>query len=128
MLASAPCSIVALVLIGVCSVLAGLEKDQINHAVSMSIPNVRSGVFASPAQPSDGKSTDPLALPEGAHLRPDPNLNLAALHLSPLTLMIAEAAQRYGIFARDRAHNVTLDTQDPIPTATEPYAASQQLL
>ncbi len=65
-----------------------------------------------------------MSLPEGAHLRLDPNLNLAALHLPKLTLMMAEAAQRYGIFVRDSAANVTFYAQDPIPTGTEPYTGA----
>jgi Bacterial Ig-like domain (group 3) len=99
-----------------------LEKGEINHALEMAIPNVRAGVYASPAQRSDGLTVDPLALPEGAHLRLNPHLNLAALHLPRLTLMMAEAAQRYGIFVTDGAGNVTLYAQDPIPTGTEPYS------
>jgi hypothetical protein len=99
-----------------------LKRGEINHALSMSTPDVRAGVYASPAQRDDGQSTDPLSLPEGAHLRLNPNLNLASLHLPPLTLMIAEAAQRYGIFVRDRAQNVAFYAQDPISTPTNPYA------
>ncbi len=98
-----------------------LEKGQINHALAMAVPNVRAGVYASPAQRSDGKSANPLSLPEGAHLRLDPELNLAALHLPRLTLMIAEAAQRYGIIVRDGAPVVTFYGQDPVPTGTNPY-------
>ncbi len=97
------------------------EQGQINHALQMAIPNVRSGVYASPAQRSDGKTADLLSLPEGAHLRLNPTLDLADLHLPRVTLMIAEAAQRYGIFVTDGAGNVTLYAQDPIPTGTEPY-------
>jgi hypothetical protein len=41
--------------------------------------------------------------------------------LPKLTLMIAEAAQRYGIFITDRGGNVAFYAQDPIPTGTEPY-------
>ncbi len=98
-----------------------LEKGEINHALEMALPNVRAGVYSSPAHRSDGKTVDPLALPEGAHLRLNPNLNLAALHLPRLTLMMAEAAQRYGIFVTDSAGNVAFYAQDPTPTGTEPY-------
>jgi len=111
----------SLSLVGGLISLEDLEKGQINHAVSMSIPDVRAGVYASPAQRSDGKSPDPLSLPEGAHLRLDPNLDLAALHLPRVTLLIAEAAQRYGIFITDGAGVVTFQAQDPEPTGTEPY-------
>lgn len=98
-----------------------LEHGSIEHALSMSIPNVRAGVYSSPAQRGDGKSADPLALPEGAHLRIDPTLNLNNLHLSPVTLMLAEAAQRYGIIVRDGARTVTFQAQDPTPTGNDPY-------
>jgi hypothetical protein len=104
--------------------LEDLEMGQIDHALAMAIPHPRAGVYASPAERTDGLSTEPLSLPEGAHLRLDPNLDLAALHLPRLTLMMAEAAQRYGIFVRDTASNVAFYAQDPIPTGTEPYTGA----
>jgi hypothetical protein len=102
--------------------LEDLELGEINHALVIGIPDVRAGIYASPAQRTDGRSTSPLSLPEGAHLRLDPMLDLAALHLPRLTLMIAEAAQRYGIVVRDTASHVTFYAQDPKPTGTNPYA------
>jgi hypothetical protein len=111
----------SLSLVGGLISLEDLATGQINHALSMSIPDVRAGVYASPAQRSDGKSNDPLSLPEGAHLRLNPNLDLATLHLPRLTLMIAKAAQRYGLIVRDGAGVVTFQAQDPEPTGTEPY-------
>lgn len=103
--------------------LEDLERGQIDHALEMSIPSRRIGVSASPAQRTDGKSTDLLSLPEGAHLRLNPNLDLASLHLPRLTLMIAEAAQRYGIFITDGSSTSTIDAQDPTPTGDDPYTA-----
>jgi hypothetical protein len=104
--------------------LEDLELGQINHALAIAVPNTRGGVYASPANRTDGSSTNPLSLPEGAHLRLDPNLNLASLHLPRLTLMMAEAAQRYGIFVRDSAANVAFVAQDPTPTGTNPYTGA----
>jgi len=111
----------SLSLVGGLISLEDIQRGEINHALSMSIPNVRGGVYASPATRSDGKSTDLLSLPEGAHLRLNPNLDLATLHLPRLTLMIAEAAQRYGIFIRDGGGVVTFQAQDPTPTGSDPY-------
>ncbi len=102
--------------------LEDLELGEIDHAVSMSLPNRRADVYSLPAHRTDGQSTDPSSLPEGAHLRLEPGLDLAALHLPRLTLMIAEAAQRYGIFVTDGSKVVSLYAQDPISTGTEPYA------
>jgi hypothetical protein len=101
--------------------LEDLQRGRINHALAMAIPDVRAGVYAAPAQRTDGKSADPSSLPEGAHLRLDPTLNLASLHLPPATLIVAEAAQQYGIVVRDTASHVTLYAQDPTPTGTNPY-------
>jgi len=104
--------------------LEDLERGEINHALAIAVPQVRADAYASPAERTDGSSPEASSLPEGAHLRLDPSLDLAALHLPHLTLMIAEAAQRYGIFVRDRASNIALYAQDPIPTGTEPYGGS----
>jgi hypothetical protein len=114
----------SLSLVGGLITLEDLERGTINHALSMSIPNVRGGVYASPARRSDGIDPSPLALPEGAHLRLDPNLDIASLHLPRLTRMIAEAAQHYGIFVRDGSTNVTFQAQDPISTGSEPYTGT----
>ena len=105
--------------------LEDLQKGAIDHALAISVPNVRKGVYAWPAQRTDGSSTELSSLPEGAHLRLDPSLDLATLHLPHLTLMLAEAAQRYGIFVRDKAANIALYAQDPTPTGTNPYAGAQ---
>lgn len=98
-----------------------LRAGSINHALAMAVPEVRAGVFASPARRSDGTATSPDALPEGARLRLDPHLDLAALHLPPLTLMIARAAQRYGIFVRDHAAVPHFFAQDPVSLRHNPY-------
>ncbi|HEX3693493.1 MAG TPA: hypothetical protein VHU13_09135 [Solirubrobacteraceae bacterium] len=103
--------------------LEDFQRGQINHALAMAAPNTRAGAYASPAQRTDGNSNEPSALPEGAHLRLDPNLNLATLKLPHVVLMLAEAAQRYGIVVRDRSSNITFYAQDPTPTGTNPYIA-----
>lgn len=101
--------------------LEDLALGQINHAIGIAIPGVRAGQYTSPARRTDGKSSNPLSLPEGAHLRLDPTLDLSTLHLPPTTLLIAQAAQRYGLIVRDYAPNLTLYAQDPTPTGTNPY-------
>ncbi len=101
--------------------LEDLERGQINHALAMAVPNIRAGVYSTPAQRTDGADHSALGLPEGAHFRLDPRLNIAKLHLPRLIGMMAEAAQRYGIFVRDGAPVVAFYGQDPTPTGTNPY-------
>jgi hypothetical protein len=91
-----------------------LEARNIDHALALTIPNTRAGVYASPAQRTDGKIASSDAIPEGARLRLDPKLNLASLHLPPLVRLIAQAAQRYGIVVRDTSGVVSFIGQDPL--------------
>lgn len=83
--------------IGIDEVLAG----RINHAVSFTLPNARSG-YSWPARQGDGNLTDPLAPYEGQWFRINPAVNLDSLGLRPLTLMIAKALQKYGGYGIDR--------------------------
>jgi hypothetical protein len=104
--------------------LEDLERGQINHALAIAIPTPRGEVFAAPAQRTDGWSALASSIPEGAHLRLEPGLDLASLKLPHFTLMLAEAAQRYGIFVRDTAGSVAFYAQDPIPSGANPYVGS----
>jgi hypothetical protein len=113
----------SLSLVGGLITLEDLERGVVNHALLMAIPNVRAGVYSLPAQQDDGTSAEPYSLPEGAHLRLDPTLDLASLHLPRLTMMIAEAAQRYGIYVGAKGVNIAFYGQDPTPTGTNPYTA-----
>jgi hypothetical protein len=104
--------------------LEDLQKGTINHALAMAVPNTRAGVYASPAERSDGTHSEASSLPEGAHLRLKPTLDLAALNMPHFTRMLAEAAQKYGIFVSDTAANVAFYAQDPTPTGSNPYTGS----
>jgi hypothetical protein len=101
--------------------LEDLARGRIDHALAISVTDVRAGVYASPARRDDGQSPDPLALPEGARLRLPASLDLSALHLPRLTLELARAAQRYGLIVRDRSYAIAFFAQDPISTGGEPY-------
>ncbi|HEY6549578.1 MAG TPA: hypothetical protein VIY71_00080 [Solirubrobacterales bacterium] len=101
--------------------LKDLQRGQIDHALALAVPNTRAGIYASPARRTDGTSASPTSLPEGAHLRLDPSLNIAALELPWLTSLIAKAAKRYGIFVRDKAKVAHFFAQDPRPTGSNPY-------
>jgi hypothetical protein len=104
--------------------LEDMRRHEVDHALAVALPETRAGVFADPAQRSDGISTNRLALPEGARLRLDPKLDIAGLHLSPVVAMIARAAQRYGLVVRDKGGNVAFFGQDPITTGSDPYAGA----
>ena len=81
-----------------------LKTGRIDHALAINLPAPRAGMFAWPAQRTDGTGP-PTALPEGARLRLDPTVDVSSLHLPKLTRMIALAAQRYGLVVRDQTHH-----------------------
>jgi hypothetical protein len=99
--------------VGGAMTMSQLASGHIDHALAMAVPNVRRAAYTWPARRDDGKSADPNSIPEGARLRLDPKLNLASLNLPPLTRMMAEAAQRYGIMVRDYSPNIAFIAQDP---------------
>lgn len=99
-----------------------LESGHIDHALAIAIPNARKGVFAFPAQRTDGTLVESQAIPEGTTFRLDPNLDVHALHLPRVVEMMAEAAQRYGIIVRDKTlHAIGFYAEDPSPLGTNPY-------
>ena len=104
---------------------AELRQGHIDHALALAVPHTRAGVYRWPAQRTDGTTTGVTSLPEGTRLRLDPALDVAALHLPPVTRAIALAAQRYGILVRDTAPNVALYAE--APTGSDPYGGAAGL-
>lgn len=97
--------------------LAGLvrpyevARGRIDHALafafggSSAIDHPRN-TWVFPAAKSDGKSTDPRSLPEGARLQLDPGVTdaeLRALGCSEAALTIAHAMQEYGMYVVDNS-------------------------
>jgi hypothetical protein len=111
----------SLPVIGGTMLLSELRSGRIDHALALNVPAARPGVFAWPAQRTDGDG--PLnALPEGARLRLDPTLDVGSLHLPRMTRMIAVAAQRYGLVVRDQTHHgISLFAENPEQFGGNPY-------
>jgi hypothetical protein len=105
-----------------------LANGYIDHALGLMLPHnwITAGIKAWPAARTDGGSTDPNSVPEGAHFRLDPNLDISSVNLPPLTRMIAVAAQRYGLIVRDGSTNVTIDGQVP-ETPAQTAAWNQEM-
>jgi hypothetical protein len=98
-----------------------LRAGEIMHALALSLPAPRAGSFAWPAQRTDGTGP-PGAIPEGARLRLDPGLNLDDLQLPRMTLIMARAAQRYGMIVRDQTHAaIGFYAQDPVQAKNDLY-------
>jgi hypothetical protein len=101
--------------------ISELESGSIHHALAIALPAARANEYAWPAQRTDGTDTDPDSIPEGAHLRLDPNLDIASLHLPPVLQAIALAAQRYGLIVRDKSGQAVAFYAQAPTGGTDPY-------
>jgi hypothetical protein len=79
-----------------------LRSGRIDHALALSVGHARAGVYSWPAHRSDGEDPSPTAIPEGAHFRLDPNLDLSKRKMPRITRAMAVAAQRYGIIVNNQ--------------------------
>jgi hypothetical protein len=101
-----------------------LKAGVIPHALALNIPWAKPNVYSWPAQRTDGQSTDPNAIPEGARFRLDPRVDLVSLNLPPMTRMMAVAAQQYGMIVRDQTgHAVSFFAENPAQYGTDPYTS-----
>lgn len=90
-----------------------LRAGRIDHALALDLPHPRPRTFAWPAQRTDGNGTEG-DIPEGAHLRLDPTLDIASLGLPAVVRTMARAAQRYGMIVRDKTdHAIGFYAEDP---------------
>jgi hypothetical protein len=106
--------------------LADVRSGAIHHALALALTNPAVYTRVSwPAQRSDGWDKHPDALPEGTRLRLDPSVDVAALKLTPVGAMIAEAAQTYGFILTDKSGGAALvgegGAAEQAATGTDPW-------
>ncbi len=81
--------------------VAEIAQGNIPHALVIQSDNVCAGVVRPPALKTDGTSSRPDCIPEGARIRLDPAVDLATLKLSPAARTVAQALQVYGAYVID---------------------------
>ncbi|KUH96002.1 hypothetical protein AU187_12125 [Mycobacterium sp. IS-1556] len=81
--------------------VAEIAQGSIPHALAMQSYNVCAKVFRPPALKTDGQSTSPDCIPEGARIQLDPSVDINSLGLSPAQHTVAEALQKYGAYIVD---------------------------
>jgi len=99
------------------------KQGRIDHALFMALPIAASGGFVYPATSSDGWVNVAGAIPEGAHLQLDPNLDLNQFNMLPYERIIAEALQTYGAYVGDYSGSVSLYAINPQSYPENPYPA-----
>jgi hypothetical protein len=111
------------------AVLAGLvriheiEQGHIPHALEFSTSKCQQGVIRPPAHTTDGRYVGPDAIPEGARLQLDPDLDLEAIpDITPAEKTIAKALQTYGAYAVDcGGAAMAIGFETPGPGQTDIY-------
>jgi hypothetical protein len=98
-----------------------LAAGRIEHALLFGYDYVRSGTPVAPATASDGANDDPSALPMGAHLQLDPDLDLDQLGLDGAERTIATALQEYGMYLGDTAGGIPLALVNAYSIRGNPY-------
>src|SRR5207244_1284600 len=78
-----------------------IAQGHVDHALALSVPYWRSGFFACPAVKSGGGSSDPLAIPLGAHVQLDPTLKISSQSWPDWEKIIARALKKYGAYVSD---------------------------
>jgi hypothetical protein len=98
-----------------------LSRGRIDHALVFSYPHPKDGGPVAPATASDGNSTRPDAIPEGARVQLDPALDLDRLGLSDETKIIARALQTYGMILGDNGGALSLYAAHPFGFSSDPW-------
>ncbi|OGF48907.1 MAG: hypothetical protein A2231_10475 [Candidatus Firestonebacteria bacterium RIFOXYA2_FULL_40_8] len=78
-----------------------IKQGKIEHSLVFGYNTAKRGVYCYPACNSDGTSTRPGAIPEGARLQLDPSVDIESLNLKPAAKIIAKALQEYGMYLGD---------------------------
>ena len=99
-----------------------LRAGRIDHALVFAYPHTKSGGSVLPATAvGDGLSTRLDAIPIGARVQLDPNLNLDALGLTGYEKTIARALQEYGMILSDSGGALSLYAIHPQSYSSDPY-------
>lgn len=110
--------------------LAGVVRESeiadgvIPHALVFSTDNACAVVFRPPARKTDGRSSEPDCIPEGARVQLDPAIDLDALDLTPAERTVGEALQRYGAYAIDNGGHPMSLIFEHTPASSPVYLAA----
>ena len=103
-----------------------IRQGRIEHALAFGYTETAQEKCVFPASKTDGKSTLPFAIPEGARLQLDPSLTEAdfdQMGLDPTAKIIARALQDYGMILVDTSGSFKIYVEDLInnPFAKEAW-------
>ena len=85
-----------------------IERGRVDHVVHATTTNISNTGVVWPARATDGRNTDPAAVPMGAWLRLRDDVDLDVLELGPQARIIAEGLREYGMVLSDSSANFAL--------------------
>ena len=91
-----------------------IAQGHIDHALAITTPDTRANYIACPATDTDGHHDDPNALPIGAHVQLDPNIDVDQLKIPRWEKVIAVALQQYGAYVIDTGGSVAVYAQSDL--------------
>lgn len=101
-----------------------IAQGHIDHALSITVPLIRAGYIAAPATATDGSSTDPASIPEGAHLQLNPQFNVDAQNWPTWEKVIAKALQTYGAYVSDHGGTLAVYGQTDMNAGNTSWAST----
>jgi hypothetical protein len=99
-----------------------IAQGHIDHALFLTSPYIRAGFIACPATHTDGRETDPRAIPEGARVQLDPTFDVGAQPWPRWKKVIARALQRYGAFVGDTGGTLAIFAESNRDRAYDAWA------
>jgi hypothetical protein len=102
-----------------------IERGYIDHALTFSTDNACQTVLRYPASKTDGSSSQPNCIPEGARVQLNPAIDVDAIPgITPAERMIAHALQTYGAYADNNGGaKMAFSFEDPVGRSN-PYPAA----
>lgn len=88
-----------------------IAQGHIDHALFLTSPYTRSGDIACPATHTDGWTSDPAALPQGARIQLDPSFDVDGQSWPAWEKVIAHALQSYGAYLGDTGGSVAFSAE-----------------
>jgi hypothetical protein len=99
-----------------------IAQGHIDHALFLTLPNVRSNFVACPATGSDGGDSNPAAIPEGARVQLDPGFNVNAQPWPLWEKVVARALQQYGGYVGDTGDTLAIRAEATIDRGYNAWA------
>jgi hypothetical protein len=99
-----------------------IAQGHIDHALLITTPYTRQGYVACPATNGDGHNATPDALPLGAHVQLDPQIDVSSLRLPAWQKVIAVALQKYGAYVGDTGGSLEVRAESNIGRSYDAWA------